>query len=379
MPTNTAAWIGAKLARLEVGPAPYSAPGEDQVVVRNHAVAVNPLDWIIQLVGPLAYRWLTYPTVLGSDVAGEVVEVGSAVTRFRVGDRVLAHAVSTDQDTDRAAEGGFQQYTVVLERLTSPIPDALSCEDACVLPLGLSTAACALLQRDHLALRHPTADPVPTGEVVLVWGGSTSVGSNAIQLAVAAGYDVVTTASPRNSGYVRSLGASQVFDHASPTVVQDVVTALRGRTLAGTLAIGAGSAQACVEVVRACEGRKFLSTASTPVSFAALGSADRRRFELPRLLLRIGASTAALQLRCRRYGIGTKFVFGTTLKANEVAKAVYEDFLPAALAQGRYVAAPPPLVVGRGLEQVQHALDVQREGVSARKVVVSLAAGGEEE
>jgi NADPH:quinone reductase-like Zn-dependent oxidoreductase len=80
-------------ARLEVGPAPYTSPGEDQIVVRNHAVAIDPLDWIIQVDGNLAYRWLKYPTVLGSDVAGEVVEVGRAVTRFRVGDRVLGHAV----------------------------------------------------------------------------------------------------------------------------------------------------------------------------------------------------------------------------------------------------------------------------------------------
>ena len=89
MPSNTAAWINAKHAKLEVGPAPYTPPGADQIVIRNRAVAINPLDWIIQVEGNLTYGWLKYPTVLGSDVAGEVVEVGSAVTRFQVGDRVL--------------------------------------------------------------------------------------------------------------------------------------------------------------------------------------------------------------------------------------------------------------------------------------------------
>jgi NADPH:quinone reductase-like Zn-dependent oxidoreductase len=74
VPVKNAAWIPAKYGQLEVGPAPYTPAGEDQIVVRNHAVAINPLDWIIQLAGPVAYRWLTYPTVLGSDVAGEVVE-----------------------------------------------------------------------------------------------------------------------------------------------------------------------------------------------------------------------------------------------------------------------------------------------------------------
>src|ERR1019366_9541464 len=84
MPTNTAAWINAKHAKLEVGPAPYTRPGDDQIVIRNHAVAINSLDWIIQVAGSLAYRWLSYPTVLGSDVAGEVAEVGKAVARRAV-------------------------------------------------------------------------------------------------------------------------------------------------------------------------------------------------------------------------------------------------------------------------------------------------------
>jgi len=61
-----------------------------------------------------------------------------------------------------------------------------------------------------LALRHPSATAQHTGETVLVWGGSTSVDSNAIELAVAAGYHVITTASPDNFEYVTPLGASKV-------------------------------------------------------------------------------------------------------------------------------------------------------------------------
>jgi len=60
------------------------------------------------------------------------------------------------------------------------------------------------------------------------------------------------------------------------------------------------------------------------------------------------------------------------LKKNEVSKVIYEDFLPQALADGRYVAAPDPYVVGTGLECVQTGFDAQRKGVSAKKVVVSL-------
>jgi NADPH:quinone reductase-like Zn-dependent oxidoreductase len=64
------------------------------------------------------------------------------VTRFAVGDRVIGHAVGTDKDSNAAAEGTFQRYAVILERLASPIPDSLPYEDASVLPLALSTAAC---------------------------------------------------------------------------------------------------------------------------------------------------------------------------------------------------------------------------------------------
>ena len=371
MPENTAAWLGAKQARLEVKPAPYTSPRENEIVIKNHAVAVNPIDWILQGVGSFIFPWIKYPFILGSDLAGEVVEVGTGVTRFKVGDRVLGHAVGSAKTRNSAAEGAFQTYTVVLAHMAAPLPSTLSCENACVLPLGLSTAACGLFQKDYLALQSPSATPKPTGETLLVWGGSTSVGSNAIQLAVAAGYEVVTTASPRNFDYVKTLGASQVFDYHSKTVVQDVIEALKDKTIAGALAIGAGSAEACVDIVHACTGTKFVSTASTPVSFDSLPPQAGMGAVLP-ILLRIVSSTVALQVKCRVRNIGTKFIIGDTLMDNEVSKIIYEDFLPGALAEGRYAAAPEPSVIGRGLGSVQAGLDIQRKGVSARKVVVTL-------
>lgn len=369
MPTNTAAWLGPKHAALEVKAAPYTEPGPNEMVVKNRALAINPLDWIIQLAGNVIYPWIKYPFVVGSDVAGEVVQVGSAVTRFTVGDRVLAHAVGTDKDTNSSARGAFQEYTVVLDRMASPIPITMAYENAAVVPLALSTASCGLFQKDQLGLDHPSANAAPTGKTLLIWGGSTSVGSNAIQLAVAAGYDVITTASPRNFEYVTKLGASQVFDYHSATVVADIVAAFRGKTLAGALAIGQGSTERCVDIVHACDGNKFVSTTSTPASFDKLANS---RAQLPSILFRIVASNVALQLRTRPRGVRTKSVFGTTLKLNEVSGAVYVDFLPQALADGRFVAAPEPLVVGRGLHHLQAGLDAQLRGVSARKVVVTL-------
>jgi len=370
-PTVTAAWLVDKRAALQVGPAPYTPPGEGEIVVANRAVAINPIDWIVPLLGRLAFPWIKLPFVLGADLAGEVVEVGPGVTRFAVGDRVLGHAIGTDKKRNRSAEGAFQSHTVVLERLAAPIPDDLSYERAAVLPLALSTAACGLFQTDQLALAHPSAAPTPTGETLLVWGGATSVGSNAIQLAVAAGYDVVTTCSPRNDAYVEELGASRSFDYRSPTVVADLTQALEGVMLAGAIAIGAGSGAPCAQVVGACTGRRFVSMASPPVSFDQVSPQAGPR-QLAPLVLRLVTSTIGLQVRTRTRRIRTKTIFGSSLAFNEVSTAIYEDFLPQALADGRYRTAPEPLVVGVGLESLQQGLDVHRAGVSAQKIVVTL-------
>ncbi|HME83586.1 MAG TPA: zinc-binding alcohol dehydrogenase family protein [Roseiarcus sp.] len=270
MPSNTAAWLPAKHAKLEVKSAPYTSPRENEIVVRNHAVAINPVDWAKQSIGDFMFSWIKYPFVLGMDLAGEVVEIGKAVSRFKVGDRVLGHAVGMDRKRNTPAEGAFQAYTVVLAHMAAPIPSAMSYESAAVLPLGLSTAACGLFQKDHLALQYPSVPPKPMGKTLLVWGGSTSVGSNAIQLALAAGYEVITTASPRNFDYVKKLGASQGFDYNSKTVIVDVIKAFEGKTIAGALAVGSSSAEACLDIVRACHGDKFVSMASFPISLERL-------------------------------------------------------------------------------------------------------------
>jgi NADPH:quinone reductase-like Zn-dependent oxidoreductase len=113
--------------------------------------------------------------------------------------------------------------------MNSPISSSMPYEKACVLPLCLSAAACGLLQKDFLALDYPTTSPRPNGKTVLVWRGFTSVGSNAIQLAIAAGHEVITTASLKNFDYVRVLGAVGAFDYRSTAVVKDIIEASRNR------------------------------------------------------------------------------------------------------------------------------------------------------
>jgi threonine dehydrogenase-like Zn-dependent dehydrogenase len=350
------------------------------MVIKNHAVAINPIDWVTPVFGTFVLPWIKYPFIFGSDLAGEVVEVGKGVTRFSVGDRVLGHASGMDPKRNRAAEGAFQEYTVVLAHMATPIPNTLPYENAAVLPLTLSTAACGLFHKDQLALQYPTVNPRPTGETLLIWGGSSSLGSNAIQLAVAAGYEVITTASSRNFDYVTKLGASQVFDYHQKTTVKAIIQAFNGKICAGALAIGAGSAETCADIVYACHGNKFVARASLPqsVSLDTLPSDLRPGLDVRLLpfLFRLMIANTSMHRQFWTKSIRSKSISASTSMGNEdynrACKYIYEVFLPQALTSGKYIAAPEPVVVGKGLNYIQAGLDAQRQGVSAKKVVVSL-------
>lgn len=130
-----------------------------------------------------------------------------------------------------AKHGGFQQYTTCREVVVAKVPDSIPLSHAVVLPLGLSTSIVGLFELLKLDL--PSLDAAKKQETVLIWGGSSSMGSTAIQLAVAAGYDVVSTASPRNHEYVKALGAQEVFDHTDPEAIANISKKLESRTVAG--------------------------------------------------------------------------------------------------------------------------------------------------
>jgi NADPH:quinone reductase-like Zn-dependent oxidoreductase len=102
-----------------------------------------------------------------------------------------------------------------------------------VLPLAITTASVSLYHPNHLALPLPQRSPLETGKTLFIWGGASSVGSTAIQLARASGLRVVSTASSHNHELVRSLGASVVLDYKSPTIVNDAVAALADCDLVG--------------------------------------------------------------------------------------------------------------------------------------------------
>lgn len=372
MPENKAAWLVGKNKPLEVKEAPSPTPNEHEIVIGVHAVAINPVDRLIAIHGPLFFNWLKFPMILGSDMAGEVVQIGSSVKRFKVGDRVVTMGLGTakpEQSTgDR--ESAFQLYSIAREHMTSPIPDSMTYEDGSVFPLATSTAASGLYQKDYLALQHPTVPArKPTGKTVLIWGGSTSVGCSAIQLAVSSGYEVFATCSPRNFDLMKKLGASRAFDYKNHNIIPDIIAAFKGKECAGALSMGAGSVEKCLDILTKIQGSKMLAMASQP------GQPQ----ELPTTLLGIIGILLPMMWagflawwKCCTHGLRTNFIFGSDLMANEVGPAIFVDYLPEALKGGQFVASPEAIVVGKGLDKIQEAFNVQKKGVSAKKVVVSI-------
>lgn len=354
-PVNQAAWLPAsKVTPLEVGSAPYTPPGPGQLVVKNSALGINPVDWVKQMLGDVMLPHIRYPVVLGEDVAGTIIAVGEGVTRFKTGDRVLA--VASVIPSNNSAEGGFQLYTVAREWFTTLLPEHISFEQACVLPLALLTASLGLFGKDYLGLDLPTVPKRPTPDsthgkpsrAVIVWGGASAVGSTAIQLAVSAGYEVLSTSSPQNFEYVKRLGAAHVFDYKSHTVADDLLAAVRGRQLCGCYAIGDGTADILAKVLTQHEG-----SGSTKMLIAR--AEGKHSVE-------------------EGSGVGVKFILidPPTIGPQSSLRPIFEDYLPRALMERQFVPAPEPQVVGKGLEKVQDAFMVHKQGVSAKKIIVTL-------
>ncbi|KIW22386.1 uncharacterized protein PV07_12276 [Cladophialophora immunda] len=333
---NRAAFLDGPRQRLRVGPASIGKPNAAEILVKNHAVAINPIDGITQDLGLFVQQW---PAILGHDIAGEVVEVGEGVTQFEPGARVTAHALGLV--TGKPEHWGFQAYTVVQAHAAASIPPSMSYEDAAVIPLAFSTAVGGLYQDGFLGLRLPQQTGERTGQTLLVWSGSSSVGSAVIQLAVASGLEVIATASPRNFDHCKSLGASAVFDYADENVVERLATRLQSCSVLGAFdAFGTEESTRKVAEILSRIGGGFIATA---------GQAPE---ELPN-------------------NVRVKQMLAALVPGTDVGKALWK-YLPAALASGQYKPAPRANVIGEGLDSIQTGIDRLKQGVSASKIVVKL-------
>ena len=192
------------LVDLEL-PEPEPQPHDLRVAVR--AVSVNPVDTKVRRNGAHADG---SPRVLGWDAVGVVESVGSAVTRFRPGDRVW-YAGSI------ARAGSNAERQLVDERIVGRAPASLSDAQAAALPLTGITAWELLFERLQVAPGKRGRDSA-AGDSLLVLGAAGGVGSILVQLARRlTGLTVIGTASrPETQAWVRELGAHEVIDHARP-------------------------------------------------------------------------------------------------------------------------------------------------------------------
>ncbi|KAG1844071.1 chaperonin 10-like protein [Suillus subalutaceus] len=207
-PQQKALFLPKKQGNFELGSRSIPSPGAGQVLVKIQSAALNPVDYKIKYTGMIV---TDYPTVLGTDITGIVEEVGEGVDNFRKGDRVLAHGKFANDFT------AFQQYTLTAASFTAKIPPGESFDSAATVPVGLDTALVGLYGNHFGAGLTPPWTKSTSGhesnKPIVILGGSSSVGSYAIQLARLSGfYPVITTASPSNEDLVRDYGASHFFD-----------------------------------------------------------------------------------------------------------------------------------------------------------------------
>ncbi|KAF2450686.1 putative zinc-binding alcohol dehydrogenase domain-containing protein cipB [Karstenula rhodostoma CBS 690.94] len=344
-PKNQAAFLKEAGKALEVADAPVPTAGAGEIVVKNAAVAINPLDWHMQDHGVFIQQW---PAVFGCDVAGEVFEVGPDVERFKKGDRVIGHTVNLV--SGRPQDGAYALYTTVPANKAAILPASISFTDGVVVPFALEAAICVLSVKEPgpcmpsvltpaLGLPYPSLDTVPsTGKTLVIYGGSSSVGSMTTQIATAAGINVVAISGAHNLELSKHCGAIDAFDHKDPSLVEKVVAAVGTSQFVGVLdAVSIPETYANSLAILAKFGGGHLACVHPPPQ------------EAPEHVKA-----------------------GMIFAVNDVATPVWENFVTPALEAGKLQCLPAPTVVGKGLEFINEGLRRSKEGVSATKLVVEL-------
>lgn len=249
--------------------------------------------------------------------------------------------------------GAFQLYTLMRADRATILPESISFTEGVVLPIAVGASASALFSQKPgevmpgvptplLGLPYPSLDSTITssGKVLLIYGGSSTVGCVATQLATAAGITVFTIAGSHNFELSQSCGASQVFDHKDTAVVDKVVAAVTESKLDflgifDTIALP-GTYPVALAILEKLGGGHLICSHPPPSNAPA--------------------------------NVKASMIYSV----NEVEIPLFADYITPALQTGRLRCLPKPIVVGKGLNYIQDALKKLEGGVSAGKVVVEL-------
>lgn len=186
---------------IRIAEVPNPSPKKNEVLIRIHASAVNAADWRLRSANPWFVRLIFGPfkprkPILGVVFAGEVLEAGADVTKYRKGDRLFGW-------TSIMGLGGHAEFIALKENgAFARMPEGMAYTDAAAIPFGFGTA------RHFLSKAK-----MGKGQHVLIYGASGAVGSAAVQLARSMGAEVTGVCSTRNVELVRSLGATEVLDY----------------------------------------------------------------------------------------------------------------------------------------------------------------------
>lgn len=185
---------------LKIVEIPKPKPQSNELLIRIHATAVNSGDARIRRADPWIVRLIfgfskPRKPILGSAFSGEIVEVGSNVSQFKIGDNVFG---STGMEL-----GAYAEFKVLPETAILTLkPDSVSHIEAAIIPFGALTALHFIRKAN-----------IQSGQKVLIYGASGAVGSAAVQLAKASGAEVTTVCSGANMELMKKLGADKVLNY----------------------------------------------------------------------------------------------------------------------------------------------------------------------
>lgn len=291
----------AVIEQVEIPTPSIQSPND--ILIKVMAAGINPIDMKIRMGIMKKIRPVELPFIPGGEASGIIVEIGSEVFDFKVGDEVIS----------LSKKNAYAQYVIVNENSVILKPRILSFEEAASVGVNIGTAQSVLFMEGKLE----------KGQKVLIQGGGGAVGAAMVQMAKAAGAHIIATASGNGVILTKSLGADEVIDYK----LQDVSTIIKDVDLVVDTA-GGEAQEKLFQVVK--PGGRLLSIVSPP----SLELAEKFNVQARFVASEISPKTLQKGMELIENG-KFKSIVSKTFKLEEAAIA--QDFLTAGSVNGKVV------------------------------------------